>query len=297
VGGCGVGLQKLMHGSWEQKGQKVPAHKIDNWNTCHLNFHMKKTTLPTLLPPETPAADQHYQFPLDKLTKSVTNTHNEDKSVTSPTPLVLLACGAFSPITYLHLRLFEIVKDHFKTRPQYSVVGGYISPVSDSYNKKGLESAQHRLAMCRLAASTSQWIMVDDWESSIKEYTTTIKVINHLYDNLRDIIPGVKVILICGSDLLETFNKPGVWAEQDMEDICKSGIACLERAGSDVFEVIDTNPILWKYQNNIAIVKQYISNDISSTKVRTAIQRGRSIHYLLPEPVVQYIEQHNLFKN
>jgi len=251
------------------------------------------TTLPTRLrPPETPAAaNQHYQFPLDKLArpKSVTNTHNEDKSVTSPTPLVLLACGAFSPITYLHLRLFEIVKDHFKTRPQYSVVGGYISP--------GLESAQHRLAMCRLAASTSQWIMVDDWESSIKEYTTTIKVINHLYDNLRDIIPGVKVILICGSDLLETFNKPGVWAEQDMEDICKSGIACLERAGSDVFEVIDNNPILWKYQNNITIVKQYISNDISSTKVRTAIQRGRSIHYLLPEPVVQYIEQHSLFKN
>lgn len=42
----------------------------------------------------------------------------------------------------------------------YDVLGGYMSPVHDSYTKKGLAPAQHRTAMCQLAAETSPIIMV-----------------------------------------------------------------------------------------------------------------------------------------
>lgn len=27
-------------------------------------------------------------------------------------PVVLLACGSFNPITHMHLRLFEVARDH-----------------------------------------------------------------------------------------------------------------------------------------------------------------------------------------
>lgn len=46
----------------------------------------------------------------------------------------------------MHLRMFEMAVDHVKQNMSdvYEVVGGYMSPVSDRYNKAGLASAAHR---------------------------------------------------------------------------------------------------------------------------------------------------------
>jgi nicotinamide mononucleotide adenylyltransferase len=59
-------------------------------------------------------------------------------------PIVLVACGSFSPVTYLHLRMFEMAKDYVRQNTEFEIVGGYLSPVSDKYKKPGLLSAQHR---------------------------------------------------------------------------------------------------------------------------------------------------------
>jgi nicotinamide mononucleotide adenylyltransferase len=60
------------------------------------------------------------------------------------TPLVLVACGSFSPVTYLHLRMFEMAVDYARQNTEFEIVGGYLSPVSDMYRKPGLLSATHR---------------------------------------------------------------------------------------------------------------------------------------------------------
>lgn len=60
------------------------------------------------------------------------------------TPVVLVACGSFSPITYLHLRMFEMARDYIKAQTNFEVVGGYLSPVNDAYKKPGLLSAGTR---------------------------------------------------------------------------------------------------------------------------------------------------------
>ena len=39
-----------------------------------------------------------------------------------------------------------------------------------------------------------------------------------------------------------------------------------------------------------------IPNDISSTSVRRAIKRGESIRFLAPDPVIEYIDAHNLYQ-
>lgn len=59
-------------------------------------------------------------------------------------PIVLVACGSFSPITYLHLRMFEMAKDYIRQNTDFEIVGGYLSPVSDQYKKPGLLNANHR---------------------------------------------------------------------------------------------------------------------------------------------------------
>jgi len=38
-----------------------------------------------------------------------------------------------------------------------------------------------------------------------------------------------------------------------------------------------------------------VQNDISSTKIRLFRRRDMSIRYLVPEPVVRYIEEHGLY--
>ena len=59
-------------------------------------------------------------------------------------PIVLVACGSFSPATYLHLRMFEMAVDYARQNTDFEVMGGYMSPVSDQYKKPGLLSAHHR---------------------------------------------------------------------------------------------------------------------------------------------------------
>jgi nicotinamide mononucleotide adenylyltransferase len=82
-----------------------------------------------------------------------------------------------------------------------------------------------------------------------------------------------------------------------MEAICASHrIVCLERTGTDLNDVIWENDILYKYRERIHVIKQWISNDISSTKIREALRRNLSIRYLTPDAVIHYINQHGLYK-
>lgn len=91
-----------------------------------------------------------YQFPVAKLKTRIEST--------SRTPLVLVACGSYSPITFLHLRMFEMAADYAKFNTQFEVVGAYLSAVGDAYKKVGLAKAEHRVNMCTLATEQSSFI-------------------------------------------------------------------------------------------------------------------------------------------
>lgn len=84
----------------------------------------------------TPAPMEDYTFPEYRLKRTMSDPEK--------TPLLLVACGSFSPITYLHLRMFEMANDHVRFGTDFELIGGYLSPVSDAYRKAGLASAEHR---------------------------------------------------------------------------------------------------------------------------------------------------------
>jgi nicotinamide mononucleotide adenylyltransferase len=73
------------------------------------------------------------------------------------TPIVLVACGSYSPVTYLHLRMFEMAHDYFAHSKDYQLIGAYFSPVSDAYSKPGLAPWNHRVKMCELATENHPW--------------------------------------------------------------------------------------------------------------------------------------------
>ena len=66
----------------------------------------------------------------------------------------------------------------------------------------------------------------------------------------------------------------------------------LQRTGTDIDEALST---LQPWKDNIWVIQQLVQNDISSTKIRLFRRRDMSIRYLVPEPVVQYIEANGLY--
>lgn len=138
-----------------------------------------------------------------------------------------------------------MAKDHMEDQG-YEILGGYFSPVSDGYGKKGdrltlapfsftgLAKAADRVSMIDLALEDSEWIMCDTWEARKSDWyvkililhlsheprTETIKSLDHFNDEVNSALGHpfgkVGVKLICGSDLLDSFNTPGLWADEDV---------------------------------------------------------------------------------
>lgn len=162
----------------------------------------------------------------------------------------------------------------------YEIMGGFFSPVSDSYLKPGLVAGRHRVRMCELACErTSNWLMVDAWEALQPDYTPTARVLDHFEEEINVKRGGVqtqsggarkcKIMLLAGGDLITSMGEPGVWADADLEHILGLyGCIIVERTGSDVWGFLLSHDILYKNRKNIVVIKQLIYNDISSTKVR-----------------------------
>lgn len=170
-----------------------------------------------------PRTLDQYEFPTTRLRSRIESDER--------TPAVFVACGSFSPITFLHMRMFELAADHARFNTNFEVVGAYISCVGDSYKKTGLVDANHRVTMCNFAAQLSTWITVDPWEALHPQYLKTVKVLSHFDHEINEVRGGIEtptgkrkcqIILLAGTDLVETMTTPNVWAPADIEFILKN---------------------------------------------------------------------------
>ncbi|XP_022028352.1 nicotinamide/nicotinic acid mononucleotide adenylyltransferase isoform X1 [Helianthus annuus] len=262
-------------------------------------------------------------LPLDKLMDELSlESVNEDGSSDSDTKgkmhVVLVSTGSFNPPTFMHLRLFELARDALNSKG-FHVVGGYMSPVNDAYKKKGLLPAEHRISMCQLACNTSEFVMVDTWEVSLSlslsharahahkaakqsSFQRSLTVLSRIRSFFCDngLIPNafLKVMLVCGSDLLESFAIPGVWIPEQVRAIVRDyGVVCIRREGQDIEKIISSDEILTEYKSNIEVVNEIVPNRISSTIVRDCISRGLSVKYLTSDEVIDYIKRNRLYTN
>lgn len=107
-------------------------------------------------------------------------------------------------------------------------------------------------------------------------------------------LPELK--LLCGADFLQTFKTPNLWKEEHIKEIVeKFGLVCISRAGSDPTQYINESDLLTQFQHNIFLVKEWIQNEISATQIRSALCRGLSVKYLIPDSVISYIAHHNIY--
>lgn len=160
-----------------------------------------------------------------------------------------------TPSASINIRPFaELARDQIHQLGLGHVIGGIISPVHDAYKKEGLESSAHRLAMVKLGLQSSDWIKLSDWECQQEDWTRTRQVLQYHLNKLNvssDVngnVPwlpnnftatdqgnqGVQLKFLCGADLLESFAKPGLWKEEDLNVILgQHGLVVVSRSGSN----------------------------------------------------------------
>ena len=87
---------------------------------------------------------------------------------------------------------------------------------------------------------------MDDWETKQSKYVYTVEALRR-YDaaiNAAHRSPNgsnVRVVLLCGADMLASFLIPGVWSEAHMREILdKYGVVCVYREGTDLEKLIET---------------------------------------------------------
>ncbi|XP_054778494.1 nicotinamide/nicotinic acid mononucleotide adenylyltransferase-like isoform X5 [Prosopis cineraria] len=212
-------------------------------------------------------------LPFDKLALKLVDEKSLHETISNgKTHVVLVATGSFNPPTFMHLRMFELARDALNSEG-YCVIGGYMSPVNDAYKKKATQST----------------------------YQRTLTVLSRVRNCISKagLVPreSLKVMLICGSDLLHSFGIPGVWISEQVKAICKDyGVVCIRREAQDVERTISDNDILNENrQANIKVVDEIVPNQISSTRLRECIARRLSIKYLTVDEVIDYIREHKLY--
>ncbi|TVY89623.1 Nicotinamide/nicotinic acid mononucleotide adenylyltransferase, partial [Lachnellula willkommii] len=132
-------------------------------------------------------------------------------------------------------------------------------------------------------------------------YLSPALVLDHFEHEINVVLGGIerpdgtrvpaKICLLAGADLVQTMSTPG---NDDLDHILGGYGACIiEREGTDIDDALSS---LQNYKDNIHVVKQLIQNNVSSTKIRLFLRKELSIRYLIPSPVINYIEEHNLYQ-
>lgn len=224
-------------------------------------------------------------------TSKLLNVYPEGK-----TPVCFVFRGSFNPITNGHLYNLITAIDNLKEDEFH--IGSYIVPVTDAYQKKGLISSTHRIAMIKKSIEKLSYVDVDTYDSEQNQVLTNLEILNYFKNALQNYCPNVKIKMLCGSDTIESWNIAGLWTDFDMENILLNyHLTVCVRDNDDIDEYIKNNIFLTKYKNLITILIPIITNCVSSTNVRQLIrQKSLSPCLFMNETALKYAIDNQLYK-
>jgi nicotinate-nucleotide adenylyltransferase len=150
-------------------------------------------------------------------------------------------------------------------------------------------SAQHRLAMARIAVEGEAGIGVEDWEVRRGGRSYSIETLKHL----RAQHPGIHYEFIIGGDMLA--NLP-IWREVD-ELLVLVDFVTVFRPGhtEEIFEHLKTSLGEDEAARLRANLVEMPLQHLSSTAIRAAVAAGESITGQVPPGVEAYIRANRLY--
>jgi len=185
--------------------------------------------------------------------------------------------GTFNPPHMAHLIAAECVRDYLKLDKVLFI------PTAIPPHKlvDEIVSAEHRQKMVCLAIGDNPSFEMCDIELRRKGPSYTIDTIMEL----KREFPGNDLYFIVGIDLLFDFD---TW--KDPERILEEcNVVAMNRPGFDL-AMVDKDLMLRVELVNVPSV------DISSTSIRRRVKSGRSIKYLVPADVEDYILSNSIYR-
>lgn len=183
--------------------------------------------------------------------------------------------GSFNPIHNGHLAIANYIIDFTEVDELWFVV----SPQNPLKEKDSLAADYHRLEMVKRAIPFNEdRLVVCDIEMQMPRPSYTIDTVNEL--KLK--YPNRTFYIILGSDSMESITK---WKEYK-ELLYNNKVLVYPREGSDICEIAKEYPI--------KIIHAPLVN-YSSTMVREKVAKGEVIQSFVPEFVMDYIKDNNLY--
>ncbi|MFO7785954.1 MAG: nicotinate-nucleotide adenylyltransferase [Thermodesulfobacteriota bacterium] len=205
--------------------------------------------------------------------------------------------GTFDPVHLGHLRMA------LETAEELTLDRMCLVPSSMPPHKGGTAEASFadRTAMARIAVRGAPLLDVLDLEGRRRGVSYTILTLRELHDEYPG---GLELYFVVGTD---AFFEIGTWKEyRSLFDyahfvlIDRPGVSpgVLEPFIQDLdIGAIRTAPGVFRVGNsgNSLIRRQGTFMGVSSTQVRDAVARGKSIRFLVPEEVERYIIEKGLY--
>ena len=192
--------------------------------------------------------------------------------------------GTFNPIHNGHLLLAEAAGDLLALDQVLLIPSGcsYMKD-PDEILPGGL-----RLSMVRLAAADNPRFGVSDVEIVREGNSYTFETL----EILRKRCPGAELFHIVGADTLFQMES---WRYPERIFHSSVTVAAVREGFADGSLQKQAEHLNQKYGARIRLIP-FPHMEISSTDIRERVRTGRSVRYLVPEPVRQFILQNNLYR-
>jgi nicotinate-nucleotide adenylyltransferase len=210
--------------------------------------------------------------------------------------LIGLLGGTFNPIHNGHLRLAQELADALN----FSEVR-FIPSANPPHKTAPKISAQHRAAMVQLAITDNSLFKLDTRELDRTGASFTIDTLISLQEELGG---SVALCLMMGSDAFSKLNTWHRW--QALLDYCH--IILVQRPASAIQPKLaeELSVLLHNhYTENISDLtnenagyihmQKITALDMTSTNIRAQLEAGVSPRYLMPDNVIAYIRNNNLY--
>ena len=185
--------------------------------------------------------------------------------------------GSFNPVHTGHLIIANYMADYTGLDEIWLVV----SPQNPFKVNDELLDENARLELLNLAIRDDKRFKAIDVEFHLDRPSYTVNTLSHL----RDLHPEHDFTLIIGGDNLQNFHR---W--KDYQEILKQHkVFVYARAGIVEKPLLSNNPQIKLFEVPLL--------NISSTYIRESIQAGKSIRYLIPEPVRILINDRNYYQD
>jgi nicotinate-nucleotide adenylyltransferase len=184
--------------------------------------------------------------------------------------------GSFNPVHVGHM----IVADYMLSYSDLDQVWMVVSPHNPHKPKKSLAKDYDRLHLVRLAIGDYTKIKASNIEFDLPQPSYTVDTLAYL----KEKFPDDKFVLLMGGDNLRNFHK---W--KNYEVILKN---------HEIYVYKRPNYELGDLQHHQHIkIFDAPQLHISASFIRKCIQEGKSIRYLVPSEVFEYINSSTMYKD